>query len=242
MFKIITKLTLIIGLFSLSAFNIAQADTTDFSYQPFSAEYKLKRAGMTLGIANFSLSESSPSMWSYQSKVKPKGLARMVLDGIDIESQVYITDDVFIPMGYRYEERSKDDELTTVAYHWDEQKAIMSHNGKTQNVALTHQHQDPYSLVLAIMKAAAEGKKTMSYQVIDKSLKERSFKLVGSEIIKTPAGKYNTLRFEQSNASRRSLRYWLCPELNYAPVQIERLKEGKRVALLTLNKFSTSNQ
>lgn len=238
MFRTITKLTLITAIFSLSAFSAAQAEGTTFSYQPFTAEYKLKRAGMTLGIANFKLSEASPAMWTYESKVKPKGLARMVLDGIEASSQVYITDDVFIPMGYRYEERGKDDELTTVDYLWDSQKAVMTHNGKKQSVALTDKHQDPYSLVLAIMKAAANGDKTMSYQVIDKSLKQRSFKLTGQETIKTPAGKYATLRFEQSNASRRSLRYWLSPALNYAPVQIERLKDGKRVALLTLNTFS----
>lgn len=224
------------GLYSLSAFNLAHAA----EYQPkaYQAEYKLKRAGMTLGKANFSLTETASSQWRYASTVKPKGLARMfVKDNITIASNLLFIGGEVIPADYRYQRGGKKAETVSVDFDWANKVAAMTHNEQSQNVDLSSDHQDPYSLVLSIMQAAAAGQEEITKQVIDKRIKTRSFKLEKREKIDTSLGDLDTLKYVQNDDSSRTIHYWLAPSLNYIPVRIERYKKGELQAKLLIDEL-----
>ena len=226
----------LIGLINLSSYSYA-ASTDSFQLKAFQAEYKLKKIGMTLGTAKFALQETSPNTWLYASSIKPSGMARMFSkDEFSEASSVLFENGKLTPMGYQYTRTGKKPEAASVSYDWPAQKATFSRNGATQSLDLQENHQDRYSMVLALMQATAHGQQNMAYQVIDKSMKLRSDSRKGEEVISTSLGKQNTVRVIQ-DSGRRHIHYWLSPELNYIPVRIEQFKEGKSQLKLTLKKL-----
>lgn len=209
----------------------------DFQFKAFNAEYQLKKIGMTLGTAKFSLHETSPNHWRYTSSIKPSGMARMFSkDEFSEASSVLFNDGQLIPTGYQYTRTGKKPEVASVSYDWPAKLATFTRNGKNQSIPLQNNHQDRYSMVLALMQATAQGQQSMQYQVIDKSMKLRSYSRGNEEVIKTSLGKKNTIRIIQ-DSGRRQIHYWLSPELNYTPVRIEQFKEGKSQLKLTLKKL-----
>ena len=210
----------------------------EFQFKAFQAEYKLKKIGMTLGTAKFSLQETAPNTWHYASSIKPSGVARMFSKDTFAEaSSVLFKQGKLTPLGYQYTRTGKKPELASVSYAWPTQKATFTRNGKTQDLDLQDNHQDRYSMVLALMQATAKGEQNMAYQVIDKSMKLRRYSRKGEEVIKTSLGNKNTIRIIQEGG-RRQIHYWLSPELNYIPVRIEQFKKGKSQLKLTLKKLN----
>ena len=214
-----------------------------FEFKAYKAQYRLKKAGFTLGKAEFSLQPSDNDQWNYTSKVTPKGFARMFTsEDINISATISFADKTVTPLGYRMEGKGKKKEVVNVAYNWAQKTAQLTHNDKISDVQLSTDHQDPYSMILSLIQATALGQSEVAYQVIDKSLKLRSFRQDGEETVKTPLGKKRAIRIIQSDGNKRQMRFWLCPELNYIPVRIERLKKGKRQVTMTLDKLDwTSN-
>lgn len=217
------------------------ADLPEFQFKAFTAEYKLKKIGMTLGTAKFSLQETAADTWRYASSIKPSGMARMFSkDEFSEASNVLFKDGQLTPMGYQYTRTGKKPEVASVSYDWPAKQATFTRNDKSQSLALQDNHQDRYSMVLALMQNTAQGQQKMQYQVIDKSMKLRSYTRGGEEVIKTSLGKKNTIRIIQ-DSGRRQIHYWLSPELNYIPVRIEQFKEGKSQLKLTLKKLKWNN-
>lgn len=229
---------LITALYSLSAFSSSYAaDSSAFQFKGFKAEYQLKKIGMTLGTAKFSLHETATNTWRYASSIKPSGMARMFSkDEFSEASSVLFQDRRLTPIGYQYIRSGKKPEVASVSYDWAAKQATFIRNGESQSMPLQNNHQDRYSMVLALMQATAHGQQKMQYQVIDKSMKLRSYTRGGEEVIKTSLGKKNTIRIIQ-DSGRRQIHYWLSPELNYIPVRIEQFKEGKSQLKLTLKKL-----
>ena len=228
---------------ALSIFNLSYAvdNTSAFQFKAFSAEYKLKKIGMTLGTAKFSLQKTAADTWQYASSIKPSGMARMFSkDEFSEASSVLFKDGLLTPAGYQYTRTGKKPEVASVSYDWTAKQATFTRNGESQSLALQDNHQDRYSMVLALMQATAQGQQYMQYQVIDKSMKLRSYSRDGEETVKTALGKKNTIRIIQ-NSGRRQIHYWLSPELNYIPVRIEQFKEGKSQLKLTLKKLRWTN-
>ena len=225
-------------LVGLSAFSPSYAvDSAHFQFKAFDAEYKLKKIGMTLGTATFSLQETAPSTWQYASSIKPSGMARMFSkDEFSESSSVLFQGGRLTPLGYQYVRTGKKPEVANVNYNWPAKQATFTRNGEEQRLALQDSHQDRYSMVLALMQATAQGQQNMQYHVIDKSMKLRSYSRDGEETVKTALGKKKTIRIVQ-NSGRRQIHYWLSPELNYIPVRIEQFKEGKSQLKLTLKKL-----
>lgn len=236
--RALSKITLsLIGLLSLSVYSHA-ADANEFQFKAFQAEYKLKKIGMTLGTAKFSLQETAPDTWQYSSSIKPSGIARMFSKDTFAEtSSVLFKLGQLTPIGYQYTRTGKKPEVANVSYDWSAKKATFTRNGKARVLNLQDNHQDRYSMVLALMQATAQGKQNMAYQVIDKSMKLRNYSRKGEAVIKTSLGNQNTIRIVQ-DGGRRQIHYWLSPELNYIPVRIEQFKEGKSQLKLTLKKLN----
>lgn len=200
-----------------------------FHFRPFSAEYTLKKGGLSLGNAKFTLRETSPGTWHYKSSLKPTGLARMFTsDAFSEETYVLQqADGTLVPQGYSYTRTGNEPETASVNYDWDSHTAYFTRNGKGQQLTLTPEHQDRYSLVLSLMQAIATGADNMSYQVIDKSMKSRGYRRDITEVTRTGLGDKQSIRVIQSGNSKRQIHYWLSPELNYLPVRIEQFRKGK---------------
>ncbi len=208
---------------------------SDFQFKPFQAQYQLKKAGLALGIAQFELKAMADNLWRYRSSIQPSGVARLFTqDSFSEASTVLISEGNIVPAGYQYQRTGSKAETARVDYDWDKHRATFTRNGKSKTIAISKQHQDRYSLVLSLMQASAQGQQAMTYPVIDKSMKTRTYKRDGEETITTPLGEQATIRIIQSGSGKRQVHYWLCPALNYIPVRIEQFRKGKSQLTMTL--------
>ena len=231
---------LILTLISLSNPSYA-VDTPTFQYKAFSAEYEFKKINVTLSIATFSLQKIAKDTWLYSSKIKPIGIARIFSkDEFSEASSILFKNGQLTPISYQYTRTGKKPEIASINYDWLTKQATFNLNGQIQNITLKNNHQDRYSMMLALMQATAQGQQSMQYQVIDKSMKLRNYIHNGEKEIKTALGKQNTIHILQ-DSNQHPVHYWLSPELNYIPVRIEKFKAGKSQLQLTLKNFRWTN-
>ncbi|EDY85716.1 conserved hypothetical protein [gamma proteobacterium HTCC5015] len=226
------------GLFTSFVPSAFAADNT-FQPRAFKAEYDLVKLGMALGNAEFTFQPLGGDVWHYQSELVPRGMARwFTKDEFREETTARFAPHRVVPLGYDYERTGDEPESASVAYDWDANTAVLTVDGKPQNIQLADDHQDRYSLVLSLMQAAARGDKNESYMVLDDDPKRRNYTLQGREKRDTHKGSCNALRYVQSDKGKRTVHYWLCPELNYAPIRIEQFRKGDSQLVMELESFT----
>ncbi|MGM0563240.1 MAG: DUF3108 domain-containing protein [Pseudomonadota bacterium] len=237
MFATIARHSLItLGLLVLSPASLA---AQDFQPKAFEAKYHLVKLGMALGEADFSLRPLGSGVWHYQSQLEPRGMARwFTKDEFSEETTARFEENRVVPLGYDYTRSGDDAESASVAYDWAAGQAVLTVDGEAQDIQLRDDHQDRYSLVLSLMQAAARGDHEESYIILDEDPKRRDYDMRGREKRKTPTGECQTLRYVQSDSGKRTVHYWLCPELNYVPVRIEQFRKGESQLVMELKSIN----
>lgn len=104
---------------------------------------------------------------------------------------------------------------------------------------------DPLSTQLALQMDVANGKKQMSYRVIeDEKIEVFQFKVVGTEIIDTPVGKLSTVKVErvrEANSKRQSY-IWFAKKWNYTVVKLSHLEKNGQQYVISLASGSVNGK
>ncbi|MGM8900664.1 DUF3108 domain-containing protein, partial [Psychrobacter sp. 1Y4] len=108
-----------------------------------------------------------------------------------------------------------------------------NYKGKTTTLSMPQQAFDDLSLEVQIRQDLLNGKFTGNYYMAKKDKIEKTpFKKSGSTKITVPAGTFDTVRVDRvHDDDSRSTSFWLAPSLDYLPVKVSQINDGKKMDL-----------
>jgi len=202
----------------------------------FQANYTVSKGSMTLGNLHTSLKYSG-NKYSYHKYTKATGFAAL-LTGIKITEN---TDGQFSgqnirPTNYFYKQakRSKD-KVDKVQFSAN--KAIGSYKKKAFNLPVSQDTQDKASMELLLARDLSQNKPRLSYSVVSRGEKsQHNFQKLGHELLKTPAGTFNTIKVKvvRSGAKRETV-FWMAKEMDYMPVKIRHREKDDVITSIIKN-------
>src|SRR5688572_2597241 len=228
----------LLGLLMLAAGTVHAAD----SLAPYTAIYQVDRDGTLLGRARFTLSPQGENCYLYHGVATPERLAALLAGKTVEESHFCMQGGKIRPVSYRSEESGGKDNYA-LKFDWVN-RLVRTDGGAPRK--LSSEGVDPLSLQLALRKVLSDtdgGSPPDPIRLLvveDDEEKAYNFRAVGRETIETPIGKFETMRLDRSDDSKRKLRLWLAPELAYLPVQVERQKGGGAVTRLRIETLPDS--
>jgi len=202
----------------------------------FNVTYQLKKIGLIAAETVITLNKKDNDTWVYQSHTETKGLVSLFRkDKIIEKTTLKRFSDEMKPTSYDYiHEGSKKNRNQSIAFDWKNKTAKTVIKGHENNITISDDAIDNFSLQLKIMKDLNEGKLQLAYNIVNKGkLKSYKFEMLGKETIDTPIGELNTTKIKRTRKNgKRTTIMWLSPELHYLPVKIQHLeKDGTDFSL-----------
>lgn len=214
-----------------AAFLLPGAAVAAWTPTPFHATYSVQWKSLHAGTSVLDLYRTGEDTWTYESRNDARGIFRLAIpDTVRQTSDLRIVDGRVQPLHFRGEDGS-DSTARDVSLDFDWQRGRVTGTAEDRRVDLAApaDTQDPMSVQLVQMQAAASGRLPARMHTVDKDrVKTYDFTRVGSERLKTAIGEFDTVILESRRAgSSRVIRLWMAPALGYLPVRAERRKGGK---------------
>ncbi len=124
---------------------------------------------------------------------------------------------------YQYFNRHRQLELL---FNWRINKLVTYVNGLPWLMPLATGTQDKLSYELQLRQDLIAGKNNFTYKVADGGkIKTYQFKIVGTEIITTPLGTFNTIKIIRlPMPEKENVTIWVAKQLNYQIVRVEKTR------------------
>lgn len=191
---------------------------------PFSAVYEVTRDGMSLGHARFTLTTEGSNCYFYRGVANPEGLAALLVGKSTEESHFCLQGGRLRTQSYSTS-REGGDKKDNYKLNFDWLKGVVSTNNSEPRT-LPDDAVDSIAMHIAIRKILQDAGGSLPSQPIelsvvdDDGVKDYSFAVSGHEQLKTAVGKVDTVLVERIN-TKRKIRFWLAPSLDYLPVKFE---------------------
>ncbi len=198
----------------------------------FSARYDLSRNGIRVGETQVNLLVRPDETYSYQAHTEPSGvLALWREDLIEEQSHGTLVDGRPRPERYLYHREGDGISLhLELHFDWENAKVHIDSGDTSWALDIGPETLDKMVQQLAFVRDLAAGAQQASYHIADGGrLKTYQYRVLGNETLKTPLGRYTTIRADRSkNAGAPDYSLWLAPKLDYRPVRIIRRHRGAR--------------
>lgn len=213
-----------IGALSMTAPTLASAK----AIQPSSANYSFTIEDKYKGTATRTLSKSGNN-WKYNVNARVAGVATatqnsvFALSGDNVTPSQASTTYKLFGVGRTH----------NLNYNSGKKQVASTYKGKTLNLNMAQQAFDDLSLEIQIRQDLLNGKFSGNYYMAKKDKIERTpFKNAGKTKITVPAGTYDTVRVDRvHDDNSRSTSFWLAPSLDYLPVKVSQINDGKKMDL-----------
>lgn len=212
----------------LAAAPLAQADVM----QTFDAQFKVKRGAVALGTTRFSLARADgDDCYVYRGEANPNAVVRVFIGQVIDESRFCIVDGVVRPQRFSHHMEGNAEDSYSLDFDWSAQEVTYrNEEGDSKTMPLGERAFDPLSIQIAARRWVAEASDPdtlgeADFPLIDEK-KRKTYTLRASDggTLKTPGGRYATLRVERVDDPKRGLRFWLAREADWIPVQVEHEK------------------
>ena len=200
----------------------------------FSADYVLKRNGLSLGNATRSLRSIGNGRYVFESITYATGMiAWLVKDRIEERSTWTFSGGQLRPLEYKYD-RYGGKKTRRVKLNFDWERRVVTNNidGDPWRMDIPPNAQDKLLYQLAIMQDLKHGRTGLQYNIADGGrLKNYQFDILGEETVTTPLGRLKTIKLERLG-DKRDTTVWCAPSLNYLPVRLEQQEsDGSRLSM-----------
>ena len=245
--KTTNKLLAAALLLTLPALALSQTPTQPApeadAFAPWAASYKLSRGPLTLGYADFALTEATGSdCYQYRYNAKPVGLARLFIGQLTEVSDFCVADGEILPKQYSFTRADKAEDNYVLRF---DQGASKVRGPGEQVRPLPESAMDRLLIQIAVRDFVVNNKPagTLPKQprgftmVEDDRIKTYTLQVMGYERVKTPAGELDAIRVERIKDPRKTTLFWLSPELGYIPVRVEQRKDGDEELSLALDEI-----
>ena len=214
----------VIGALSMTAPTLANAK----NIQPSSADYSFTVENKYKGSATRQLTQSG-NAWKYNVKARVAGVASAAqnssfsLSGTNVVPSSASTTYKIFGVGRTH----------NLSFAPSKKQVVSSYKGKSTTLSMPQQAFDDLSLEVQIRQDLLNGKFTGNYYMAKKDKIEKTpFKKSGNSKITVPAGTFDTVRVDRiHDDNSRSTSFWLAPSLDYLPVKVMQVNDGKKMDL-----------
>ncbi|MEK1906277.1 MAG: DUF3108 domain-containing protein [Pseudomonas sp.] len=201
--------------------------------QPFSASYTAdwKQVPIT-GTASRSLKALDNGRWELGFE------ASMLVASLSETSTLRVESGAFLPLTYRFQRnglgKSKEVELD---FDWTEKQVLGTDRGDPVRLTLNRGLLDKSTYQLVLQHDVADGKQSMSYQVVDgDELETYDFRVLGEERVRTQAGLIDAIKVERvrdpTQSSRKTV-LWFAKDWDFLLVRLYQVeKDGKEYQIM----------
>lgn len=196
--------------------------------QPFTATYRVAQAGQPLGVARVSLRAADHGTWLYRKDVEGTGgLAALLGANVSERSRLRWKGDVPEAISYDYSlQATIKNKQRHLQVDWAS-KQVTVDEGKG---AITYPAQpgmvERNTLPLALGLALRHGHDDIALPVaVRQTVETQHFKVTGKETITVPAGRFNAVRVERTDADR-GFSAWYVPDRYLLPVKLSQHDGG----------------
>jgi len=225
---------------------LAGGDSLPAPLMPFEAQYRVTNGTLQVGTTTIRL-RPDPQGWRYESVTEADGVFALFAGGpINETSILQPVDGGLRPLEYRHDEPDDKDDVR-VTFDWAAGEYTARRRGRTRTRPLQPGTRDQFGVILAVIRAVAEGRETLSVPGIDDKGEPQPlrFEVTGREHRSVPLGDFDSVRVRRVREDKRSTVIWLAPKLDWLPIVIEQRKKGDLVARLeleTLNGRTAENE
>lgn len=212
----------------------AAAATAEVLREGFTSRYALSYNGIEIGTTERNLIPLGDGSLVFKSTAYPTGLAAVLLSDRVVErSLLKLANGGVRPVEYSFRQSGgKRTREADLYFSWPRGELITQ--PANRNVPLPVNAMDALSFQLALMRDLEAGKKSFVYQIADRRrLREYRFEVQGTENVRTPQGRFDTVHVLAENAERdRNFEFWCAPALGYLPVRIVYFDDGDESRLV----------
>jgi len=206
----------------------------------FSVEYVLQSGLFDIGKTKQSLNIQEDGRYAFTSTTKATGMFAMFFNSKITERSIWeYHEGRARPLQYSYKDTNKKKRNVSLIFDWEKDIATSIVKGKSREINITPDTQDNLIYQINIMLNLMENgnNKIIKLNIADrKKLKSYDVNIQEKETIKTPAGKFETIRINRDDGKRVTT-LWCAPSLNYLPVRIEHYKKDDAKVNAYLVKF-----
>lgn len=214
-----------VGLATAATMSLS-AQATEVS--PSTASYTFSVDNRYNGTATRKLSKSGNN-WTYKVNARVSGVASanqsssFKINGTTVSPSSASTSYKFLGVGRTH----------NLSFNPTAKRVSSTYRGKTMNLSAPNGALDDLSLEVQIREDLLNNRFSGTYYMAKKDKVEKtSFKKVGTYNVTVPAGTYQTVRIDRiHNDSGRTSSFWLAPSLNYLPVKISQINDGKKMEM-----------
>ena len=203
----------------------------------FQANYSVAKGSMTLGNLHTSLKYSGNN-YSYHKYTRATGFAAL-LTGIKITENTdgQVSGQTLTPTSYLFNQSKRGGgKVDKVSF--SRNTASGTYKKESFNITTPQGVQDKASMELLLARDLSLNRPRLSYNIVSRGEKSQyNFQKLGNEVLKTPAGTFNTVKVKvvRSNNDRETV-FWMAKELDYMPAKI-RHREKKDVITTVIKNY-----
>lgn len=218
---------------ALLALHAATATAATLPMAPRSNQYEIEWNGISLGEGTISLTPVDDGCYDYVSTTDPIALVRWTYGSPREQSRFCVVDGQVVAQQFEYSIAKRSKDGFRLDFDWTNQRVRTLKGGVISEREVPKPSYDRFVIREAVRlwvirqqagEAPAEAEFTM---VDDDRIKTYRFAVIGPETIETPADRIETIRVDRTDSAKRPSHYWMAPSLDYVPVKIEQLKNGK---------------
>ncbi len=216
------------------------------SVRPFEAEYSGRFSGAKIEINVARLVAGQGDTVVLRRHSEPRGFARLIRrDGVLECGQFRMPGNTFVAQRYVYiDGKPGKGKSTDVNFAATQGTATSVYKGTEVELPVADGAVDKIVEEHVLAQRLAAGDDAFTLRVIDRNeVHNVRYTVKPGEVIKAKTGRYETLLVERRRGnSSRTTRIWAAPDLDYQPVRIQRLKDGKVQGTANLTEFRWLDQ
>jgi len=203
----------------------------DWHPTPFHATYAVQWKGLNAGTSTLELRRTGVDTWAYVSRSNARGIFRIAIpDTVEQDSELRFVAGEPQPLRFRGDDGGDaTDRDVALDFDWQHMRITGTAENQPVDLAMPPDIHDSMTVQLAQMRAAAAGVTAVAFHTVDKDeIKEYDFTRSGTQKILTSLGELETVIYEsRRRGSKRMIRLWMAPSLDYLPVRAERFRADK---------------
>lgn len=231
----------LLTFYTVSSLSFAQAP----ELKEYSAYYKASTNGIS-GNAERHLIRTGEQQYRLNISLEAK-VGGIEIGDLEQASEFSWDGELIRPATYSYQVSGVSSDIETVSFNWDAGIALSADEDESWSVELDGEILDQLSYQQALANDISNGnQENLAYRLVDGSeIETHNFRLLGSELIETPMGSFNTVKLERirANESGRSTIIWLATDWDYLLAKIEQTNSsGLQIQLELTNALVAGEQ
>lgn len=229
----------VVALATLWISSVTLDAATSEAIPPFDATYSV-HYGILRGTMTLQLSRSDAG-YLYETSLSPRGMASWIRTGTIVErTELETANGMVLPLDYVSTDTiARPARNTGYFFGKDPGRVTGQYKAQSIDVPMRAGGQNRISAQVAMMMALKSGTELSRFPIFDRGRwKEYEFGIAGEQVVKSPAGRFDTVEIRYAPADNvKSWSLYCATSLDYMPVMIVYRERGKTKSRAELTSY-----